>query len=159
METTALQGAYQRLEASAAHTRFSLPSDENEWSVELVLAHIIATNQTLCIVGVQLLDGREATYEGGTLSVTSHWLRSIIEASENTEGLLAALRQSSGELLALAHRFDDDTAGKLFPATIYDGHGRILWDGPVSFQDLLNKKLVSHLSQHIEQIQALQNSR
>lgn len=159
METTALQDVYRQLAASAARSRFSPLSDADEWSVELVIAHVIATNQTLCIVGVQLLAGREATYEGGTLSVTSHWLRSIVEASENMQGLLAALRQSSGELLALAHRFDADTACQLFPATIYDGHGKILWNGPVSFHDLLNKKLVYHLSQHLEQIQALQISR
>ncbi len=155
METMALQDAYRRLMASVAHAKFSPPTDSNQWSVELVLAHVIATNRTLSMVGVQILDGREATYEGGTLSVTPHWLRSVVEASEDMDGLLAALHQSSGELLALTRRFDDDAASKMFPATIYDGHGRVLWDGPVSFSDLLTKKLVYHLSLHTEQIRAL----
>jgi hypothetical protein len=157
MDTIALQDVYQRLMASVAHARFSPPTDSNEWSVELVLAHVIATNRTLSIVGVQILDGREATYEGGTLSVSPHWLESIVEASEGIDGLLAVLHQSSEELLALTRRFDDDAASKMFPATIYDGHGKVLSDGPVSFSNLLTKKLVYHLSLHIEQIRTLED--
>lgn len=158
METRALQDAYQRLIASAARGSFSAPDDPNEWSAELVIAHIIATNQTLSMVGSQMLGGRETTYEGGTLTVAPYWLRSIIESAVDMAGLLTALRQSCGELLALARRFDGEAANKTFPAMIYDGHGKVLWDSPVSFNNVLNNKLVSHLFQYIKQIQALEIS-
>lgn len=157
METMPLQDVYRRLIESVAHSTFSPPADSNEWPVELVLAHVVATNRTLCIVGVEILEGREASYEGGTLSVSPHWLHSIVESSQNMDGLLATLRQSSEELLTLVRRFDESAANRLFPATIYDGRGKVLSDGPVSFDNLLNRKLVFHLSLHIKQIQALRN--
>ena len=43
---------------------------------ESVVAHAIATNRTLVLLGMQILDGRDASYEGGTLSVRSAWLES-----------------------------------------------------------------------------------
>lgn len=159
METKALQDTYRQLMESVVHARFSPPVNSHEWPVELVLAHVIATNRTLCIVGIEILEGRTASYEGGTLSVAPHWLHSIVESSEDMNGLLATLRQSSEELLALARRFDESAANKLFPATIYDGHGRVLSDGPVSFDNLLTRKLVYHLSLHVKQVLALRDER
>ncbi len=70
-------------------------------------------------------------------------------------GLLATLHQSSEELLALARRCDDEAAHKKLPTTIYDGHGGVLFNGSISFNDLLTNLLVRHLSGHLKQIQAL----
>ena len=122
-----------------------------------MLAHVVATNRTLCIVGAELLDGRETEYEGGTLSTTLSWLTSIIESAETVHGLLATLHQSSEELLALARRCDEEAANKTFPATIYDGRGGVLFNGSLSFNELLTNLLVRHLSGHLKQIQALRD--
>lgn len=156
MDTKALQGVYEQITNSVVHTSFAQPTDPEEWPVEYILAHVIATNRTLSIVGTQLLDGREASYEGGTVSVSPYWLEAIIASAVDLEGLLTALNHSSREILMLAQRFDKETESKMFPATIYDGHGRILWDGPLAFSDLLTKKLVFHMGQHLKQIQALE---
>lgn len=156
MKLIALQEVYRKLMESTEQATFLPPADE--WSVELVLAHVIATTRTLCIVGIEILDGREASYEGGTLSTTPYWLASIVESSENMDGLRTTLRQSSAELLALARRFDENAVQKRFPATIYDGHGKVLFNDLISFGDLLNNLLVPHLSAHFEQIQALRDN-
>lgn len=155
MELMTLQGIYRQLLESATDATFVPPTDPNAWPVELVLAHVVATNRTLCIVGAELLDGRQTEYEGGTISTTLSWLTSIIESGETMHGLLATLHQSSEELLALARRCDDGATHKKFPATIYDGHGEVLFNGLISFNDLLTNLLVRHLSGHLKQIQAL----
>lgn len=155
MELMAFQEISQQLLESATDATFVLPTDPNAWPVELVLAHVVATNRTLCIVGAELLDGREIEYEGGTLNTTLSWLTSIIESAETTHGLLATLHQSSEELLALARRCDDGAAHKKFPATLYDGHGGVVFHGSISFNDLLTKVMVRHHSGHLKEIQAL----
>ena len=75
-----------------------------------MVAHAIATNRTLALLGMQILDGRDASYEGGTLSVRSAWLEAIIQSTGSFAGLVSALRQSYAEVV------------------IHDGHGNILYE-------------------------------
>ncbi len=49
-------------------------------------------------------------------------------------GLRASLHQRSEELLALARRYDEEAAHKKLPATIYDGHGGVLFHGSMRVQ-------------------------
>jgi hypothetical protein len=86
MDATVLRDTYERLAAIAEAGHIKLPSGE-QWSAELVVAHAIATNRTLVLLGIQILDGRDASYAGGTLSVRSAWLESIIQSTGNFAGL------------------------------------------------------------------------
>lgn len=106
-------------------------------------------------MGIELLDGREVSYEGGTLSVRDEWLDSIIGAAGDLEGLLTYLRHSYGELLALADRFDEDTANRKFHARIFDGKGNIQLEADMSFADIVTRYLVRHMRNHTEQIESL----
>ena len=58
-------------------------------------------------------------------------------------------------MLALAEYFDDVAANKTFPGVIFDGRGNILFEGPLTFADLLLKFLTAHMASHTQQIEAL----
>jgi hypothetical protein len=120
VDTTEIRATYQALEAAAAAGAFQ-PRDASEWPTEKIIAHAIATNQTLNRLGIELLDGEETSYEGGTLSVRDAWLDAIVEGAGDFDGLIAYLRHSYSELLALASRFDDEAANRKFHGRIFDG--------------------------------------
>ena len=121
MDTSEIRRTYEAL-ARAAEAGSFRPGNADEWPTEKIVAHAIATNQTLNRVGIELLDGRPyVTYEGGTLSVRDEWLDSIIDAAGDLAGLVTYLRHSYGELLALAERCDEDTGNRKFHGRIFDG--------------------------------------
>jgi hypothetical protein len=145
MDTTLLRDTYEQLAASAEPARFRSPVQAGpEWPVEMVVAHVIATNRTLVLLGTQVLDGREASYAGETLSVQPAWLEAIVRSAGSYAGLVVALRQSSIELLALADHFDDQAAGRTF------SFGKSSW----TFPELL-RTYVTPLVRHARQISTL----
>ena len=154
MDITEIRTTYDRL-AAAAELGVLAAAAPDEWPTEKILAHVIATNQTLIRLGIELLDGRLTSYEGGTLSVRDPWLDSIIESAGEFSGLVAYTRQSYRELLTLASRFDEPRAAKQFHGTIYDGRGNIQIDSDMSFEELVTKYLVVHMRNHTKQIEAL----
>jgi len=146
MDTSKIRATYDGL-ADAAAAGPHQAKDEDEWSTDRIVAHAIATNQTLNRVGIELLDGRGTTYEGGTISVKPEWLDSIIEGAGDFDGLVTYLRHSYRELLALASRFH---------GAIFDGRGQILVEGDMSFSDILTTYLVKHMTDHTDQVRSLQ---
>ena len=87
MDTTEIRTTYDAL-ARAAQAGSYQPDNADEWPTEKIVAHVIATNQTLNRVGIELLDGRNVSYEGGTISVRDEWLDSIIDAAGDLDGLV-----------------------------------------------------------------------
>ena len=155
MNTTEIRVTYDAL-ARAAQTGSFQPDSADEWPTEKIVAHAIATNQTLNRVGIELLDGRrDVSYEGGTLSVRDEWLDSIIDAAGDLEGLVTYLRHSYGELLALADRCDEDTSNRKFHGRIFDGKGNIQLEADMSFADIVARYLVRHMRNHTRQIDSL----
>ena len=158
MNTTEIRATYDAL-ARAAQAGSFQPDDAHEWPTEKIVAHAIATNQTLNRLGIELLDGRDVSYEGGTISVRDEWLESIIDAAGDFEGLVTYLRHSYGELLALADRFDEDTANRKFHGRIFDGKGNIQLEADMSFADIVTNYLVRHMRNHTQQIESLVDAR
>jgi hypothetical protein len=154
METSEIRATYDGLAAAAAVGAFTADVP-GEWPTAKIVAHAIATNHTLNRVGIELLSGGSPSYEGGTISVDERWLEAIIEGAGDFDGLLAYLRHSVGELLALAGRFDESTGNRTFHGTIYDGKGNILLDSEMSFSDIITRYLVGHMRDHTQQIESL----
>ena len=155
MDTSKIRATYDGL-ADAAAAGPHQAKDEDGWSTDRIVAHAIATNQTLNRVGIELLDGRGTTYEGGTISVKPEWLDSIIEGAGDFDGLVTYLRHSYRELLALASRFSDDLGNRKFHGATFDGRGQILVEGDMSFSDILTTYLVKHMTDHTDQVRSLQ---
>jgi hypothetical protein len=154
MDTTEIRATYDALARVAQAGSFQ-PENADEWPTEKIVAHAIATNQTLNRVGIELLDGRDVSYEGGTLSVRDEWLEAIIDAAGDLPGIVTYLRQSYGELLALADRFDEDTGNRKFHGRIFDGKGNIQLEAEMSFADIVTTYLVRHMRNHTQQIKSL----
>ncbi|HEV2245971.1 MAG TPA: hypothetical protein VGW37_04900 [Terriglobia bacterium] len=54
----------------------------------------------------------------------------------------------------MARRCDEEAAHQKLPATIYDGHGGVLFPVRCAFNERLANLLVRHLCGHLKQIQA-----
>ena len=104
------------------------------------------------------MDGRETSYEGGTLSVRDAWLDSIIAGAGDFDGLIAYLRHSYNELLALVTRFDDETGNRKFQGRICDGKGNVQLEQDMSFAGIVTRFLVAHMRNHTKQIESLSDS-
>ena len=61
MDTTEIRATYDTL-ARAAEAGSFRQENPDEWPTEKIVAHAIATNQTLNRVGIELLDDRDVSY-------------------------------------------------------------------------------------------------
>ncbi len=136
--------SYDALARSAEGAPFQ-PENADEWSTEKIVAQAIATNHTLNRVSIELVDGRDVTHEGGTLSVREEWLEAIIHAAGDLDGLVTFLRHSYGELLALADRCDEHKGSRKFHGSIFDGEGNIQLEAEMSFADIVTRYLMRHM--------------
>ncbi|MBF6604128.1 MAG: hypothetical protein IVW53_14830 [Chloroflexi bacterium] len=127
------------------------PSDE--WTPQMVVAHIIANNRLIAAHLAEALSGREPAYDNRP-AVRLSYLEAIVQAAGDWVCLVDEARRSAVEVMQLAGLVDDATAVRRFPTRVEDGN-RVRIDEPVSIAHLLDAQAEVHLPSHAGQLRVV----
>ncbi len=129
------------------------PPADGEWSVDLVLAHVIVADRLVAQTVADVLTGRRPAYSNRT-SLSVPYLETIVRAAGDRATLLESLRRGSEELAAVAACMTRTQAEAVVPVVIASG-GATVVDAPMSVAQLVAGAGRSHLSLHQAQLESL----
>jgi hypothetical protein len=151
MDVTTLRSAYDRF-LDAARDLGGAHAPEGEWPPELVLAHVIVGDRMIAEAAAQVLRTGEARYDNRA-SQSVPYLEAIAAAAGSWDGLLAAVRQSAEELMAVAAHIEPEHARVMVPTYVVD-HDHVVIDGPAPLEQLVMVPAMMHLSGHADQLKS-----
>lgn len=154
MDTATLEAAYRRLIDLARPGGFRAPADSSDWSAELVLAHVVATDRMLSATTAEVLAGGEHARYDNRPATREAYLLEIGRAAADWDGLVSVARQCGLELVMLARRLTEAQAATPVPTCICDGD-EVRIDAPMPWSGVLHTHAEVHLPGHIERLEAL----
>jgi hypothetical protein len=152
VNVTGLRGAYDRFIDAVDGGLFRPPAD-GQWSVDLVLAHVIVADRLVAQTVADVLAGRRPAYSNRA-SLSVPYLEAIIRAAGDRATLLESVRRGSEELAAVAACMTRAQAEAVVPVVIASG-GETVVDAPMSVAQLVAGAGRSHLSLHQAQLESL----
>lgn len=152
MKTDDLRAAYDRFLDAAREPGFS-PAPDGEWSADLVLAHVIVGDRLIAEATAAVLAGRKPQFDNRA-SQSEPYLRAVVEAAGDWDGLVEGVRRGARELVAVAERTSDEQAATEISVYIVSGD-EVVVDGPRPLAFLLQGPAAVHLPIHIGQLAAL----
>ena len=152
MNVAALRGACDRFIDAVDGGSFRPPAD-GEWSVDLVLAHVIVADRLVAQPVADVLAGRRPAYSNRA-SLSVPYLEAIVRAAGDRPTLLESVRRGSEELAAVAARMTRAQAEAVVPVVIASG-GETVVDAPMSVAQLVAGAGRSHLSLHQARLESL----
>ena len=153
MDTNQLETGLDAFVATLEAGGFAPAAGTAEWGAEHAAAHVIAANRSFTALAADLLAGGRPSYDNRPTTERTH-LEAIVAAAASWEGLLAELRRSVAELVAVAGRTDEEAAARPVPFVIRDG-GAVVASGDGSLADLVNGHGTFHLDRHRRQLEEL----
>ncbi len=144
-----LQAAYDELLEAAASAGASVPS-EDDWGVDTVLAHVVASSRMLAAASAELLSSRIPVVDNRPTQCREY-LDAIVSSAGSREALLGTVRNCGHELTLLASQLPDGRELTSVPTIIVDA-GRTRVERPVPFSTLLDP---SHVREHLGQLRSL----
>jgi hypothetical protein len=151
MNADALRVAYEQFVAEA-RAGFPLPP-EGQWGADQVLAHVVVGDRLVAQAAADVLAGRPVRYDNRA-SQSEPYLRAVIDAAGDWDGLVDAVRWAGRELVSMAEQTSDEQAATEVHIFIVSG-GEVVVDEdrPLSF--LLQGTATVHLPIHAAQLAAL----
>ena len=151
MDVAALRAAYDRFLDTARDMRDASPPD-GEWTPEMVLAHVVVSDRMIAETAALVLYGAEARFDNRA-SQSRPYLEVVAAAAGGWDGLLAAVRQTGEELMAVAARIEAEHARVMVPSYVV-ADGKVVIDGPAPLEQLVMVPAMIHLSGHAEQLKS-----
>jgi len=152
METTELEGAYERFFAAASADRFDEPA--GTWPAARVIAHVAANDALLARHIASALAGETPRYDNRP-ALDEGRLDDIVEATGTWDRLIALGRARSRRVLELAGEVSGELAGRAFHVFILDGDV-VQVDEPVPIPGLLAAQARVHVPAHAEELERLE---
>ena len=152
MQTHDLRHAYDQFLETAREHVFAPPT-AGGWSAELVLAHVVVSDRLIAEAAGRVAAGMPSTFDN-LASQSEPYLQAIVAAAGDWDGLVATVRQTAAELIALAERMTDEQAATPIPARVISD-GAVVLDAPVPVAGLLRVVADRHLRMHMQQLSEL----
>ena len=152
MNVSGLRGAYDRFIDTVDGGSFRPPAD-GEWSVDLVLAHVIVADRLVAQTVADVLARRDPAYSNRA-SLSIPYLEAVVRAAGGRAALLESVRRGSEELAAVAACMTGAQAATVVPVVITSG-GETVVDAPMTVAQLVAGAGRSHLSLHQAQLESL----
>jgi hypothetical protein len=147
----ALRAAYDQF-IDAARGGFP-PPPEGEWGADLVLAHVVVGDRLIAQTAADVLAGRPGRYDNRA-SQCEPYLRAIIEAAGDWDGLVDAARRGGHELIGITERTSDEHAVTEIHVLIVSGDDVVV-DADRTLGSLLQGAAAVHLPLHSKQLAGL----
>lgn len=152
MDVGDIEAAYaELLEAvAAAGPAAACPAPrDDDWDLDTVLAHVVATGRMLVAASAELLSGRVPVVDNRPTQ-SRQYLDAIVTGAGGRDELVGTVRRSAQELVYVAAQLTPEQIATRVPTIIVDG-GQIRVQQPVEFSSLLGP---SHLREHLEQVRS-----
>jgi hypothetical protein len=149
--TADMRDQYRAVADLARRGGFRAP--ESGWPAELVLAHLVATNENFLAVGAGVQRGERLDCGHPELVEDEALTRRVAEAG-GLAGLAGQLEATADRLAAHADSLTDAEAETQVRFTVYH-EGRQLMDEPRAWGNILAGQTTFHLPMHLRQLEAL----
>jgi hypothetical protein len=155
MHTDDLRHAYADFLAAAQRAPGAAPlaPSQGGWSAEMVLAHVVVGDRLIAEAAGRVMSGTPTSFDNFA-SQSEPYLQAIVQAAGGWPGLLAAVRQTGDELIALANQMTDAQANTPIACQIVSDDS-VVFDATVPLANLVRVPVDVHLNMHTRQLAAL----
>jgi hypothetical protein len=157
VETQQLRQAYAQFRDVVRQGDFGPPPRPDQWSAELVVAHIAESDRLIIRAIEDLLGGRPAVYDNAEASGAAE-LQALVDDNGGWDGLVELGERRTQQVLALAERLTDEQAATPVPTRIRDG-AVMRVDNPLPWARVLTIQAQVHLPAHTQDLLALSRAR
>jgi hypothetical protein len=152
LDTQDFRRAYSEFLDAAQRQDFGPPADGG-WNADMVLAHVIVGDRLIAEAAAKIMAGVPTSFDN-LASQSEPYLQSVIDAAGSRDGLLAEVRRTGDELIALIERMTEEQASTPLQCKVVSDNA-VVFDTTFPLAALLRAPVDTHLHMHSQQLAAL----